>query len=253
MAGAFTVSSGWALEGPPGANDALPVVSDTSTPPSPPSQSDQPVQSAVAPVLKHAPQTPQTITVTTGGGSKIDSRVTSIFSKTTWRVWYPDAPLLETQANEMLANEGYDVAGRSERYGWRIQTIAIGNPEQYAPPGDNNEESKANYERAGRVATGFLVGLLTLGRAGSSIASGETVNSPNMKYITKDMVNGVPPGAKKILLTRVSNQTYRAQQEVLTVAYSDVSDDELRRLNAKYLFELLGIKLPISGDHHASN
>lgn len=190
------------------------------------------------------PQTPATLTITTGGGSKITDRVVALFGKTVWRVYYPDAQGIEKEANQLLAADGYDVEKVSNRQGWYVETVALGNPDKFSPRGDGNEESKAGFERGGRVIAGFLVGILTGGAmTGGNLAGSATSNNPNAKYITRDMVANVPPGAKKILLTRVVSPVYRAQQEVLTIAYSDVTDEELRRINAGPLLEILGLKI----------
>lgn len=42
---------------------------------------------------------------------------------------------------------------------------------------------------------------------------------------------------------RMSNPVYRGQQEILTVAYTDISDDELRRINAVPMLDMIGINL----------
>ena len=198
-------------------------------------------------------QAPATLTITTGGGNKIGDRVVALFGKTVWRLYYPDAPAIEKAANQILAADGYNVEKMTDRNGWYVQTLAIGDPVQYAPPGDGNEETKAGFERGARTIAGMALGILTGGVIfGGNIAGGPTVNNPNAKYITKDMVNSVPPGAKKILLTRVVSPIYRSQQEVLTVAYSDVSDEELRRINAGPLLEMLGLKSQ-PGEKHVQN
>ena len=185
-----------------------------------------------------------TLTITTGGENKINNRVVALFSMTTWRLNYPDAPEIEKTANQALAADGYDVEKRVARHGWYVETVLLGDPEKYVPPGDGNEESKANLERGGRFVVGLLAGILSGGRIdGGNIAGSRTINRGDAKYITKDMVNGVPPGAKKMLLTRIVNPFYRAQQEILTVAYTDISDDELRRINAVPLLEMIGMKL----------
>jgi hypothetical protein len=187
---------------------------------------------------------PATITITTGGENKINNRVVALFSKTTWRLNYPEAPEIEKTANQALAADGYDVEKRVARYGWYVETVLLGDPEKYVPPGDGNEESKANFEKGGRFVVGLLASVLSGGRIdGGNIAGSPTLNRGDAKYITKDMVNGIPPGAKKMLLTRLVNPFYRAQQEILTIAYTDISDEDLRRINAGPMLEMIGIKL----------
>jgi pyruvate/2-oxoglutarate dehydrogenase complex dihydrolipoamide acyltransferase (E2) component len=218
-------------------------------PQTPASQVAQPLLAATAqsPATKAesspAAEVAATLTITTGGGNKINDRWIEMFRKTRWRLNYRDAPAIEMAANQALAADGYDVEARLSRQGWHVETIMLGDPEKYVPPGDGNEESKANLEKGGRFIVGLLASVLSGGRIdGGNIADSPTINSGHTKYITKDMVSGIPPGAKKILLTRIINPVYRAQQEILTVAYTDVSDDELRRINAVPMLEMIGMK-----------
>ena len=227
------------------ATQADPAASAVVPPPTLLTLLPKPVEAAASEKPPSLPaQGPATITITTGGENKINNRVVALFSKTAWRLNYPDAPEIEKTANQALAADGYDVEKPVARHGWYVETVLLGDPEKYVPPADGNEESKANLERGGRFVVGLLAGILSGGRIdGGNIAGSPTINRGDAKYITKDMVNGVPPGAKKMLLTRIVNPFYRAQQEILTVAYTDISDDELRRINAVPLLEMIGMKL----------
>jgi hypothetical protein len=194
-------------------------------------------------------QPPETITITTGGGNRISGTAHGIFSKGAWRLYYPDAPDIEKKGNEALAADGYDVEKEVHLHGWYVRTVVLGDPASYSPPAEGNEATKAEVEKAGRAVVGFFAALFTGGRLRPDNFNGRTANNPYAKYITKDMVEGVPPGAKKMLLTRINNPLILgAQQEILTVAYTDVSDEELRRINAIPMFEMLGLKLPNGGN-----
>lgn len=216
---------------------------------------------AIAPVAEVAPSVPApgpdaaarasvtppaTLTITTGGGHEIEHRFVALFSKTKWRLRYPDAPALEKVANDLLAADGYNVEfpQRGLGMGWDVMTVAIGDPANYAPAGDGKEEAKAGIERGSRIVLGVVAGVLSGGNANvtQAVATGPTINSPNAKYLTRETLSAVPPGAKKILVTRVSNSLYRAQQEVITLAYTDISDDELRHINFEPILEMTEIK-----------
>lgn len=223
--------------------------------PSPPRQGTGAVPETGTPQMP-ASDAPPTITVTTGGGSKIDRfGFLLTFGKQPRRFSYPDAPALEQQVNAALQAAGYRTDTSDRSFTWKVTTVALGDPATYAPRGDGHEEAKAAFEKAGNALVGLLIGLATRSaNMGSNVAGGPTIDSPNAKYITKDMVDGLPPGATKILLTRVVNASAaaRAQQEILTVAYGPISDDTLREINSKHLLDMLGIKLN-PGDPHASN
>ena len=188
---------------------------------------------------------PATITVTTGGGSKIADRPIALFRKTVWSLCYLDAPELQAEANRQIAAQGYDVVDSTAQSRWEVETIALGDPSQMPLRGDDKRESKAAFESGVWFVAGLIAGVATgNSNLGANVAGTSTANNPNAKYITKDMVDALPPGAKKILLTRLTNRFYRAEQEVLTVAYDEISDADLRRINAAHLFGMLGLSAP---------
>jgi hypothetical protein len=72
---------------------------------------------------------------------------------------------------------------------------------------------------------------------------GQTLGWKNAAPLTDDMLEGLPLGAKRVLVTRVLNPFYRATQDVMTVAYSDVTDDDLRWLNVSHIFQMIELKI----------
>lgn len=197
------------------------------------------------------PIAPDTITLRTGGGDSIEKRPVDLFRKTQWRFSYPDAPPIEQSVNAVLQSAGYDVA-EGKRIGWHVQTIYLGTPEQYVPYTPKKGIGAGTVERILRGAVGTVAAVAapmpTVFRAnlGASIMTGQTYQWRNATPLTDDMLEGLPLGAKRVLVTRVLNPFYRATQDVMTVAYSDVSDEELRWLNARHVFELIELKVPIT-------
>lgn len=201
---------------------------------------------------------PDTITITTGGGRKIDERPVDLLRKTRWRFEYPDAPAIESLVNESLAASGYDVREDRIRRGWFVSTRALGDACSFEPPVESGEEARSAAERQESIMSiiGTGVGMgpgpgssFAKALVGSKIATTKAAIGPYYLYLSRSMLEGLPPRARKILVTLLSNSLYRAEQEIITVAYSDISDDDLRRVNARYILEMIKIKTPMSSSN----
>lgn len=117
----------------------------------------------------------------------------------------------------------------------RVQTTAIGSPDQFAPYNDARDKRQEQVN----TALGIGVFIATLGRV--DIGGGGRASDHN---ITADSLEKLPPGAKKIIVTRVdsgfsSKRNPKGEfaptlsKEIFTAAYEDISDEELRVINLR--------------------
>jgi len=186
---------------------------------------------------------PDTITLHTGGGNKIESRFITPYHGNKWRFSYPDAPEVEKQANDKLAAEGTDISPTENGDGWYIRTVFLVTPDRYAP---YSPKKGIRFF----LPIPLPIGLAIVGTAAAAAMTTRSAYVPTATDhwgyatpLTADMLEGLPPGAKRVLVTRVLNPLTRATQDIMTVAYSDMSDEDLRWLNASFVFQLLEFKV----------
>lgn len=193
------------------------------------------------------------ITITTGGGGKIAERDTGFLKPPKgWRMHYVANPAAADTVNQLLAAEGHDVMSDDSvitpcQRCWIVEDVYTGPVSGYAVL-DATDETRATVNRRVAetifaVALAAVVGAGTRGHVDNVLVPGpRTERWGRSKHITMEMLEGLPPDASKMLVTRVSNPGYQARQEVLTLAYGDASDDEIRKINTRYLVGMLALK-----------
>jgi hypothetical protein len=203
--------------------------------------------SEALPAVEPAPAMPTgMIVITTGGGAGIAETSKSLFGKPSWKMTFREGQEIADKVNARLAEKGYEVESGQPGYRWRVEVDHVGDALAWTPPKQGNEMSRVSAERGGKILLAVFVGAVEMVLTGNvsiapSIPTDRNLsNNPNIRYVTDEMLTSVPPGATKVALIRVVNEYSRGHQEVLTIGYGPVSEEELRKAAIEAMLELLG-------------
>jgi hypothetical protein len=201
-----------------------------------------------------------TLTLSTNGGSKIDALVVSFPGKTRWSLFFQNSKPIESAVNSLMEQDGYDVSHPMflklkdgteimNSNSWIIETTFLGDPRRYVVYDSSAEGQAIAQEKLTRGIGSFIIGAFEMGVLRSTphlgISHSSYLNSQhyrNAEYLTSDMLDGLPLGGRKAVVNRVYNVFHKALQEAITIAYEDISDEDLIRINGRFLVSLLKVK-----------